>query len=143
MSINIKKLRCGECGHVGLVMKDLANWYKTPYRDFHNVLVTESVKMPVCPECQNVIIPGDRSHFLDVAVERSIDDFVTKTLDAVLSLKGMTGRKLAKLTGVTPEYISMLLNHKKRPSFQLTQILLLIKLHPKLTNELSNFWGIS
>ena len=142
MTIKMQKLRCGECGHVGLAMKDLAHWYKTPYRDFPNVTITESVEMPVCPECNNVIIPGDRSKFLDKAAETSLDNFVSITLNSVLSLKGMTGRKLAKLVGVTPEYISMILNHKKRASFQLTQLLLLIKLHPKLRNDLAVFWGI-
>ncbi len=142
MSISIKKLRCGECGHVGLVMKDLANWYRTPYRDFPNVLITEPVEMPVCSKCNNLIIPGDRSKDFDEAIEKSIEKFVTNTLKDILSIGGMTGKKLAKLIGVTPEYISMLLNHKKKASFQLTQLLLLIKLYPKLKTDLGIFWGI-
>ncbi len=143
MRINISSLRCGECGHKGLKMTNLSGWYRTPYRDIPNLLLTSDIELPVCPHCKNVVFFGDHGKKLDMALASSLEDLTIGLLKEVMRAHKITAKQLSKVIGVTPEYLSMLQNRKKHASFQLVQLLLVLKNEQGLYEKLSDHWNIS
>lgn len=142
MAQDIKKLRCGECGHRGLVWKDLNSWYEAPIYSFPKVKITKSIKMPTCPKCSNVVIFGNLGENLSVALEQSVCDLTVSIIEETMEKCGLTARKLSKILGVTPEYLSMLQHRKKVASFQLVQLLLVLRDDPSTYTKLAKFWKI-
>ena len=47
-------------------------------------------------------------------------------------------KEIGHLTGVTPQYMSMLLNEKKIPSYHFVQLLRIIHKHPEILDEIKS-----
>jgi DNA-binding transcriptional regulator YiaG len=137
------KLRCGECGERKFEQKNVKGQFSTPWRDFPRAFLTQDLHLPVCGNCGNYAIEGDEAEQLDAAIEASVRDQASQFIEVIKAKANITGVKLAKLVGVTPEYLSMLSNHKNTPSYQVWNMLKLIANDPKkLTAELDPDWDI-
>ena len=132
------KLRCGECGHRGLVMKNVRDWWGFPWKDYPYVTIQVDLNLPVCPKCSNVVIPGDALHGLDEALEKSILKMISSLLAEIKDKYHMPYKEIGHLTGVTPQYMSMLLNEKKIPSYHFVQLLRIIHKHPEILDEIKS-----
>jgi hypothetical protein len=132
----LEKMRCGECGHLGLEMKNMKGEYRSPWKDFRCVLLSRDLELPRCPHCGNVVFNGTMGDALNQALELSVRDSISALLRQVMSRGELSGKRLSQILGVTPEYFSMLLTGKKTGSFQLAQMLRALCMHPELIEDL-------
>ena len=137
-----ESLRCGECGHRGLTLKNIERNYQAPWADFPKLRLSVPLELPCCPQCGNVIIPGDAVSRLNGAMEESAKKLVQGLIDEVQTLCGLKGRELARLLGVTPEHLSTVVHGRKRPSFQMAQTLFIFRSHPEIVPELRDHWRL-
>lgn len=137
-----ESLRCGECGHRGLMLKNVEREYQAPWADFPKLRLSVPLELPCCPQCGNVVIPGDEVSRLNMAMEESAKKLVQALIDEVQKLCGLSGRGLARLLGVTPEHLSTVAHGRKRPSFQMAQTLLIFRSHPEIVGELQDYWRL-
>jgi hypothetical protein len=132
------KLRCGECGHRGLIEKNVRDWWGFPWKDYPHVKIQVDFNLPVCPCCNNVVIPGNAVHGLDDALEKSILKSISFLLFGIKEKYKMSFKEIGKLIGITPQYMSMIVNEKKIPSYHFVQLLRIILKHPEILDEIKN-----
>jgi hypothetical protein len=138
----LEKIRCGECGRKDVTEQNVRDRWGMPWRDFPFVKVESDLVLPMCSHCGNVIIPASAVDTIDNALQNAIQNLTKTLLSEIKKKHGLKLVNIAKLTGVTPEYLSMLLNKKKVPSFQLIQLLTILRLHPEMVPELSTPWHL-
>jgi DNA-binding transcriptional regulator YiaG len=140
MTITLKNLRCGECGHRDLIIQNVRNKWGMPWKDFPWVLLILDFELPVCPKCGNTIIPGKAINALNEALESSIFQNTSELLTEIKEKYHLTYKEIGRLTGVTAQYMSMLLNEKKVPSYQFVQLLRIMNKHPEVLDEMKKEW---
>lgn len=127
---NLKNLRCGECGLKAFEHVDVKGKFAIPWRDYPRAYLTKSLILPVCQNCENYAHSGEESALIDEAIEASIKDQTKQFIEVIKEKADITSLKLASTIGLSPEFISMLLNQKKVPSFQLWNELRVIAKDP-------------
>lgn len=138
--VSLERLRCGECGHRGLIVVEQKGRYARPWKAFPRVHLQVPLELPSCPQCGNVVPLGDDAARVDAAMETSTKMMAATLISTVLEDCGITARELARYLGITPEYLSALSTQKKAPSFQLYQMLLIIRKHPEVIGDLREHW---
>jgi DNA-binding transcriptional regulator YiaG len=137
------KLRCGECGERKFHRQNVRGKFSTPWRDFPRAYLTKDLSILVCAQCNNYAIAGDDAERMDLAMNASVCDQASQFIEVIKAKANITGIKLASLIGITPEYLSMISNGKRTPSFQVWNLLKIIATDPvKLTTELDPTWDI-
>jgi DNA-binding transcriptional regulator YiaG len=137
------KLRCGECGERRFERQNVKGQFSTPWRDFPHAYLTKDLRLLVCGNCANYAIDDDDADQIDLAMDASVRDQTSQFIDVIKSKANITAMKLASLVGITPEYLSMIYNGKRTPSFQVWNLLKLVATDPvKLTAELDPGWDI-
>lgn len=122
------KRRCGDCGHVGFLKKDMAGILSVPHKEFPSVLITQSCLLWVCEKCNEVgLFSGDLKAEV---IEASIREQTAIFLSVALKKTNMKATKLATLLGVTPQYLSMLRNGTKTPGYSIWNTLRMIAEDP-------------
>ena len=133
-------MRCGQCGHKEFNVQNVRDKFVMPWKDFPNVLLTEDFDMPVCIKCGNHIITGDAVMALNDAMRISLQKTTSALIRSICDKYEMTLRELSYLTGLTPQYVSMMLNLKKVPAYQLVKLLEIIYAHPEILAEMQRDW---
>jgi DNA-binding transcriptional regulator YiaG/DNA-directed RNA polymerase subunit RPC12/RpoP len=136
--MTIDKIRCGECGHRGLVERNVRGWWGFPWKDYPYVTVQIDFNLPVCPKCNNVVIPGSAVRGLDDALEKSILKTISSLMLEIRETYHLTFKEIGRLIGVTPQYMSMVFNEKRIPSYHFVQLLRIIRKHPDIFEEMKN-----
>ncbi len=135
------KIRCAECGKRGFSTKNLKNKFSTPWADYPLAFLTTDLELSVCDHCGNYRITGDEGEKIDSAMEASVRSqasFFTKKIQKEAKI---SGKQLALILGISPEYLSKILNEKKTPSFSVWNFLKIIATDPvKITEELDPKW---
>jgi len=124
------------------VIKNIEREYQAPWADFPRLRLSVPLELPCCPQCGNVVIPGDEVSRLNGAMEESAKKLVQGLIDEVQKLCGLNGRELAWLLGVTPEHLSTVAHGRKCPSFQMAQTLFIFRAHPEIVPELRDQWRL-
>ena len=127
---NLKHLRCGECGNKAFENLDVKNKLAIAWHDFPKAYLTKSLVLPVCQKCGNHAQTAGDAARIDEAMESSVKDQVKQFIDVIKTKAHVTSAKLASTVGVTPEFISLLVNQKRIPSFQIWNELRLIAQDP-------------
>jgi len=124
-------------------MKNVQGRWGMPCGHFPFVKVTTPLELPECPQCGNVVLPGDVFDAVDAALQTSTLTLVKNDLDFLKTEMGLNYKFIARILGITPEYLSMVLNGKKNPSFGLVQMLRMYRNHPEAIGEAEKFWKIA
>jgi len=137
------KLRCGECGERKFKRQNVKGKFSAPWRDFPCAYLTKNLDLLICGNCDNYAIIDDDADKMDVAMDASVRDQTSQFIDVIKSKADISSIKLASIIGITPEYLSMIYNAKRTPSFQVWNFLKLVATDPvKLTAELDPTWDI-
>ena len=134
------KFRCGECGNRDLNVQNVRNKWGMPWKDFPWVTLLVDFDLPVCSKCSNAVIPGNVIDALDDALKISILKNTSELISQIQAKYNLTLKEIGHLTGVTPQYMSMLLNLKKVPSYQFVRLLQIISTHPDVLREMQQEW---
>ena len=135
------KLRCGECGKRRFEQQNVKGKFSSPWRDFPRAFLTKDLTILVCNNCGNYAIVGNDAGNVDQAMTASVRNQTAQFIDVIKSKADITSVKLASLVGVTPEYLSMLANEKKTPTYRIWNILKIIARDPKrITTEMDPEW---
>ena len=130
-------MRCGECGEKKLERVNVNGKFSAPYLDYPRAYLTTDLILPVCQNCGNHGIENNDAENIDHAMEESVRDQASQFLETIKARADVTGMRLAYILGVTPEYISIIQNKKKTPSFHFWNILRYFAKHPdRISTEL-------
>ena len=64
-------LRCGECGIVGMKLRDVkgSKWY---YKNLTDVVITEDLELYCCDNCPNIGFASGQAKLIDEAIVKSL-----------------------------------------------------------------------
>jgi transcriptional regulator with XRE-family HTH domain len=85
-----------------------------------------------------VVIPGSAVRGLDDALEKSILKTISSLMLEIRETYHLTFKEIGRLIGVTPQYMSMVFNEKRIPSYHFVQLLRIIRKHPDIFEEMKN-----
>jgi hypothetical protein len=128
--------RCGKCGKSKFGIKNIKGTFHE-WKDYTHVELLEDQQVTVCENCGNVIMGIADVLVLDKNIRNSIK---RKLTDAILFLTNeakVPQLDLASALGITPEYLSMVKNGKKKLSFTAFNLLMCFKEYPHLLMKLA------
>ena len=108
--------RCGNCGSTELQIRPTLGPF--PWKDYGKISLTSTIELPVCSNCNEVLIPASATRMIDDAVRRTISKRVEQFISEILRReKSCNQTILANRMGKAPEYLSAIKSGAKVPSY--------------------------
>ena len=127
---------CQECGnHMKL---ESAVGKKFPWRDYPSLTLMTNVTVMTCPHCGNMGMDGKDLKALDEGLSQSATKQVIAFLARIKEQTELSQERIAKLVGVTPQYLSKVLHGGQVPSYSLWNYLKAFASHPRVMAETLN-----
>lgn len=115
------KPKCGNCGSKKVESKDQYS-KGFPFRDYPLVFLETNLKIKECLDCGELVISLKDSKNLNEAILNSINININKYIN-IFKERGIKQKELAKILGVSPEYLSEIKSGRKQPAFLLFNFL--------------------
>ncbi len=121
--------RCGVCGSTKINLTDVRG-RKFAWKDYPAVKLQFELILPVCSECDNVMLRSSDVSKLDAAIVKTIQLDVKNAISFLTADLGISQEELSIALGITPQYLSTVKSEKKRLSFTAFNLLMLFKDYP-------------
>jgi DNA-binding Xre family transcriptional regulator len=131
MMMKYENRLCPECGEKKFALANVKHDYKAPWKDYQSMPIIVDLELYKCGNCGNIAANGADLKKIDQAIETSIRLSTRLFLEQILTDSRFKKKKLADYLGLTPEYLSQLVNEKATPKFQVWNTLKAIAIDPE------------
>ncbi|WP_148278776.1 hypothetical protein [Bdellovibrio bacteriovorus] len=108
-----------------------------PWKDYSQVELLLDQEVLTCEKCGNQIMTVQDLRNLDENIAQSLLLKINNAITYLTTKYKVTQEDLAIALGRTPEYISMIKNGKKKPSFGTFNLLMSYQLNPQMLTSLA------